>query len=124
MRAVIFIILAIIIYRQLGTLLNFNQSLINIPTQIAAFASGYLLIAQFYNSLTNYRTIRNGRTYIPRITNFQPIEFEPLMIRFEQHIIRIPLEDRVDFNIDDNHNVHNKTIKRTATMAINELKKS
>lgn len=55
---------------------------------------------------------------------------EPITIIMEHHvltdhrIIRIPLEDQVDLAIEDRHNVHNKTIKRTANMAINELKKS
>lgn len=38
-------------------------------------------------------------------------------------VIRVPLEDQVDLTIEDEHNVHNKTIKRTAAVAIKNLKK-
>lgn len=37
-------------------------------------------------------------------------------------IIRIPLEDRIDFAVDDKHNVHNKTLQRTAFHVIQQLK--
>ena len=50
--------------------------------------------------------------------------FEPVVIHFEPRVIRIPLEDRTDLNIGDPHNVHNKTIKRTATMAIEALQQA
>lgn len=39
-------------------------------------------------------------------------------------IIRIPLEDRVDFVVEDRHNVHNTTLQRDALGAIERLKKS
>lgn len=40
------------------------------------------------------------------------------------NIIRIPIEDRVDLAIDDQHNVHNKTVRKHTVDAINLLKKS
>jgi len=128
MRIVICIIFLIILYRQLATVLNFSQSLINIPTQLASLLCGYFLILEFYKSLRNHRAARvqNNRPIRPLrpLNPFEGIDFEPFMIRIEQHIIRIPFEDRVDYAMEDNHNVHNKTVKRTAVMAINELKKS
>lgn len=39
-------------------------------------------------------------------------------------IIRIPLEDRVDFVVEDRHNVHNTTLQRDALSAIVRLKQS
>ena len=36
-------------------------------------------------------------------------------------VIRIPVEDRVDLALDDKHNVHNKTLKRTAVHVIHQL---
>lgn len=38
--------------------------------------------------------------------------------------IRIPLEDRVDFVVEDRHNVHNTTLQRDALSAITRLKQS
>ena len=124
MKFVIAIILTIIIYRQFGSSLNLLKSFVNVPTQLGVFAGVCLLISRFYNSFTNYRILRNVRTFIPQMNYFQPIELEPVTIMIEQRIIRIPLEDRVDLNFEDNHNVHNKTIKRTAVMSIDSLKES
>lgn len=36
-------------------------------------------------------------------------------------IYRVPLEDRIDLAIDDKHNVHNQTLKRTAGQVIHQL---
>jgi hypothetical protein len=54
------------------------------------------------------RTIRSRTTYPSTVTI--------------EHIIRVPIEDQVDLAIEDRHNVHNKTIKRTATQVIEQLK--
>ncbi len=91
---------------------------INSLSQIIIIISCSVLFVQFFKKFQSQRNV------IPNVTIIQPIEFEPLMTIIERHIIRIPLEDRVDFNIEDNHNVHNLTIKRSASMAIESLKQS
>lgn len=110
MRIFICIILLIIFYYQLSTFSNVSQL-----TQLGFFFILFLLIVRLYQLIKNYRNVKVDQQIRP---------YEPVMITIEQHIIRIPLEDRIDLAIEDNHNVHNKTIKRTAIMAINELKKS
>ena len=59
-----------------------------------------------------------------------PIHFPDVqMMFFEQEDLegdlhRIPLEDRVDLDLEDRHNVHNTTLKRNAQQVINSLKVS
>lgn len=50
---------------------------------------------------------------------------EPYVVTvdIQHHIFRVPLEDQVDLDIDDRHNVHNKTLKRGASKALKKLKK-
>jgi hypothetical protein len=67
----------------------------------------YFLIKSYTGSTTHY-TIR----------------YHPVKVMYKHHIIRIPLEDRIDLAIDDRHNVHNKCLKRNATQVIEQLKKS
>jgi hypothetical protein len=118
MLSIIYILIFTVICRQLVTVLNFSQSLITIPTQIVYVICGFLIVNKFYKF-----SISHQRRRIHHI-NMNNLDFQPLTITIEQHVIRIPLEDQVDLEIDDMHNVHNKTIKRGAIMAINELKKT
>jgi len=50
--------------------------------------------------------------------------FEPMTITVTHQIIRIPLEDRVDLEIEDRHNVHNRALQRTAIQTLEALQKS
>lgn len=52
------------------------------------------------------------------------IYHQPVIVPMEQHIIRIPVEDNVDLVVEDNHNVHNRCLKRIASQSIQELIKS
>ena len=106
--AIIFTIVAII-YRQLSNLFKFirgNQLISRIICGIVFIS----ILMTIYNFIANYRNTRRGAVNI---------DFSPVTIT----IFRIPIEDRIDFEVEDDHNVHNKTIKRTAIKAIEELKK-
>lgn len=117
MKTIILIIIVGIIYRQLSLLLNFNQKYTKIIVRLSSFLFAYIIIYKIYHLVLNRR-------------NYYQLEIQPnhdpqqFIMTIEHHIIRIPLEDRVDLNIEDNHNVHNKTVRRTAVHAIDELKKS
>jgi hypothetical protein len=42
----------------------------------------------------------------------------------EEHFIHVPVEDQIDLDLEDKHNVHNKTLKRQASHAISQLRKT
>lgn len=58
-----------------------------------------------------------------RLSHYTLNYYYPVDLTIEHHIMRIPIEDRVDLAIEDKHNVHNKTLKRSAEHAIEQLKK-
>lgn len=62
--------------------------------------------------------------YIRRNKSFYGIKYYPVDVTIEHHILRIPIEDRVDLAIEDKHNVHNSCLKRNATSVIQQLKDS
>ena len=55
---------------------------------------------------------------------FYNIRYVPVDVTIEHHILRIPIEDRVDLAIEDKHNVHNSCLKRNASHVILKLKES
>lgn len=96
-----------------------NPQTINILTQPNMIDPFYQLQTGLINPFFGLQTYRDGID-----CNFQPMTTLVTIQRHLDHVIRIPLEDQVDLDLDDNHNVHNKTIKRTAVMAITNLQKS
>lgn len=50
--------------------------------------------------------------------------FVPIDLTIEHHIVRIPVEDRIDLEMEDKHNVHNICLKRSAVQVIDKLKQS
>lgn len=52
------------------------------------------------------------------------IHYHPVDVTIEHHILRIPIEDRIDLAIEDKHNVHNCCLKRNAITIIQKLKNS
>ena len=116
MKSIIYIIISIIFYRLIAKLLNLRKNLIIFPIYFAGFICFFILMIQIYRIFCN--TVRQPIEVGVYATNF------PLTITLQHHVIRIPIEDRIDFEIEDRHNVHNKTIRRTAILAIEQLKKS
>lgn len=49
---------------------------------------------------------------------------QPVEVTIEHHVYRIPIEDRVDMDIEDRHNVHNMCLKRNAFNIIQNLRAS
>lgn len=109
-RFILSILIITIIYRVIILLIGINNSLIVVVTIFMIVCIG---IYSIFNTYKYYRYQHNN---------------EPITIIMEHHmiadhrVIRIPLEDQVDLAVEDRHNVHNKTIKRTACMAIDKLK--
>ena len=105
------IIILIILYRFITKLLNLKKKLTPSPIYFAIFICFFMAIIQIYR-------LRQPIEVDLYATNF------PLTITVQRHVIRIPIEDRIDFEIKNRHNVHNKTVRRTAVIAIEQLKKS
>jgi hypothetical protein len=102
---------------------------ISVPIQIWVCWVLLYLIYNVFNSVyvnhelnTNQRTIEILTTPTMMAPFFHPMTTVLTIQSQYRHVIRIPLEDQVDLDLDDNHNVHNKTIKRTAVAAIESLK--
>jgi len=62
--------------------------------------------------------------YIKKYKSYYEIQYYPVDLTIEQHILRIPMEDRIDLAIEDKHNVHNSCLKRNALHVIQKLKNS
>lgn len=52
------------------------------------------------------------------------VSYTPVKVIIQHHVIRIPMEDRVDLVIEDTHNVHNSCLKRGFLKIIKELQGS
>ncbi len=105
MRQILSGLCLFIFYIIVVNVLGLSRTWVSIPIKISV--CGFLLY--LLNHVINH-------------VNRQPdLIYEPITLTIQHHVIRIPLEDRVDLDLDDNHNVHNKTIKRTAVMAITAL---
>jgi hypothetical protein len=73
---------------------------------------GFKLISQHYQQRRQHHQQRRQYQVIEVFTQYQPVTIT----------YRIPYEELVDLDYEDSHNVHNKTVKRTAKMAIETLK--
>src|ERR1700722_13196984 len=106
-KVIIYTFLLICLVKLLIRPFNSNRSLL--VTQL-----GFILLAllcAFYFCQFVFQTRRNI------------IEFQPVEITME-YVIRIPLEDQIDLDLEDQHNVHNKTLKRGAIQSIEQLRQS
>ena len=114
LRVICYILIFIYFSQYVASLLNLNYYVIYDTKKLMAYIAIFYAIANICHGASKLYTNRQRREFV----------FEPITITFTHDFIRIPLEDIVDLEIGDRHNVHNKTVKRTAVMAIKELEKS